>query len=370
MNTILASVLVISTLCQASEPEVVFEQYLYRVRRLIGCGDGFADNLLWHLDRSDTANGVLDRVERRRLTGKGAVVYLFDSGVMRAHDEFTRPGGSNVIAGIDADHSSHCPVLEPCARSSHEAVIFGHGTAVASILGGRRTGVAPDVSIVAVRTVPDSDEIWAGALRSVIAHAYDPSTPPFKTAIVSMSFAPRLFGSPAFEELMRRMVDGVDSNGDPDPNGKRFLFVGLAGNLGPLHNGLLGHCTMDGDTALVPAAQAAAIDGVISVGGITRDNTEWSGGCHGPRVEVLAPAADMLVASNTGTDHYRYDPEWISGTSFATPYVAGMAARLLELDPSLTPQQLEQRLKASPSRVAGKPVPVIEVPIPKRRAAR
>src|SRR5687767_952714 len=141
---------IISTMCQAEVVEV-FSTPLLRDQRLIGCGEGFPDNLLWHLDRSDTASGVLDRYERRRITGKGAVVYLFDSGVMVAHDEFTRPTGTNIIAGIDADHASSCPVLAPCARSGHEVFVFGHGTATASILAGKRSGVAPDASVVAVR---------------------------------------------------------------------------------------------------------------------------------------------------------------------------------------------------------------------------
>jgi hypothetical protein len=68
----------------------------------------------------------------------------------------------------------------------------------------------------------------------------------------------------------------------------------------------------------------------------------------------------MFVASIIGPDTYRYKPEFsASGTSWAAPYVAGMAARLLEIDPLLTPAQLEVLLKASPSRVDGIPVPVI-----------
>jgi hypothetical protein len=93
-------------------------------------------------------------------------------------------------------------------------------------------------------------------------------------------------------------------------------------------------------------------------------------------VEVAAPAADIFVASILGPDTYRYKPEFYSsGTSWATPYVAGIAARLLEIDPTLTPAQLEARLKASPSRVDGIPVPVLlewepPLPGPRRRSIR
>ena len=49
--------------------------------RLLGCGDGFAENVLWHLDRADSRSGELDGLVTRPATGKGAVVYVFDSGI-------------------------------------------------------------------------------------------------------------------------------------------------------------------------------------------------------------------------------------------------------------------------------------------------
>jgi Subtilase family len=78
----------------------------------------------------------------------------------------------------------------------------------------------------------------------------------------------------------------------------------------------------------------------------------------------------VVVASSAGIDQYRFEPEIIrSGTSYSTPYVAGMAARLLEIDPTLSPRELERRLKASLSSVNGLPVPVMPV-VGKRRSVR
>ena len=85
---------------------------------------------------------------------------------------------------------------------------------------------------------------------------------------------------------------------------------------------------------------------------------------------MLAPAEEVFVASISAKNRYRYIPnDVISGTSYATPYVSGMAARLLELDPTLTPAQLEERLEDSPSIVRGLPVPVDVAPGPPRRRA-
>jgi subtilisin family serine protease len=107
---------------------------------------------------------------------------------------------------------------------------------------------------------------------------------------------------------------------------------------------------------------------LITVGAITRDNEVWSRSCAGPLVEVLAPGANVLLASGTGIDHF-IQPAFGSGTSFATPYVAGMAARILEREPDLTPAEVEARLKSSSSLVNGLPVPVM-TPMFRRRAVR
>jgi subtilisin family serine protease len=69
-------------------------------------------------------------------------------------------------------------------------------------------------------------------------------------------------------------------------------------------------------------------------------------------VEVLAPAQSIFSATITAADHYRgRRPNLRSGTSFAAPIIAGIAARLLSDRPDLTPQQLETWITATPSRV-------------------
>jgi len=325
-------------------------------RQLLGCGPSYTDNVLWNLDRSD---GVQDDVYTHATTGKGAVVYVIDFGVQKAHDEFQRDGGSsNVIAGLDPMVSrggtSPCPGDTPTAPCTNFFIpIITHGTAVASVVAGRNTGIAPDASIVAVRVFGASFEFeWA--LDDIVKHAFAEGTPPFHTAIVNMSET-LADADPAFVEKMKLMIKGVDADFHSDPNGKKFLFVTFAGNR---TNGT-DQCGPQGEVAFPLSRLGASIDGLITVGGITRDNHFWSGSCGGDAVDILAPAERVLTASITGHDHYRgtqtakdvvaiYD----SGTSYAAPYVCGIAARLLESDPTLTPVELEARIKASGSYVA------------------
>lgn len=346
-----------STLCQATTPlgDPID-------RQLIGCGEGFPENLLWHLDRSDSVDGVLDTKVTRTLTGRGAVIYVVDLGVMAAHDEFVRPTGSNVIGGINWFTVPGCPnvATAPCWNSNPTSLSSAnHGTGVASVAAGRVTGIAPDASIVSVAPLSANATDLRTVMRRIIDHAFAPQTPAFRTAIVSMSSAIKSTPRNAeLDALVARMTTGVDASGDADPNGKRFLFVVAAGNF--YDDPALSQCGTDGAVIYYPAILGRGTEGIIAVGGIDRDNHYWAGSCKGDLVEVAAPAADMFVASVSSADSYRFRPALgRSGTSWAAPYVSGMAALWLERYPYLTPAQLESLLAASPSRVNGIPVPVM-----------
>lgn len=363
---------VVSTKCVTSEVKV---DKFPRERRLIACDQTFTENVLWHLDRADSVDGTLDGLFHRRLTGRGAVVYQIDTGVKRSHVEFQRPAGSNVIGGIDTKTPlpGGCPnrTVDPCSQGTV------HGTSVGSIIAGRHLGLAPDAMIVAVTGLSGNNEHWNQAWAGILEHAFHPATPPFQTAIINLSGGLELKESEyaAFDAQVRRMTTGVDVNGNADPNGKRFLFVAAALNAPvPMGDGnsTPSQCNADGTPRYRPGSIGAEIDGLVTVGGITIENKLWSGSCKGPQVEVAAPAENIFLASFGALDHYRLDPPYYnSGTSYATPYVTGIAAQYLEIDPSLTPGELEALLEASPSRVENLPVPIAPAfPHRKRRSVR
>jgi hypothetical protein len=196
---------------------------------------------------------------------------------------------------------------------------------------------------------------YLDGLDAIIHHAWDPASPTFRTAVVNISgWVLERLGSTSgasrgvvpyatVEKKIRDMIRGVDANGNPDANGKRFLFVVAANNID-------GGCGSSGMIDRFPATLGTSIEGMITVGGMTMNNTVWSGSCRGG-VEVLAPAQSIFSATITGADDYRgRRPNHRSGTSFATPIIAGIAARLLTDRPDLTPQQLESWIVATPSR--------------------
>src|SRR5260370_3974365 len=146
-------------------------------------------------------------------------------------------GGSKCQSGNKA--------LAPCYGDFTELTSAGHGTSVASLIAGRTVGVAPEARIVSIRVMNEgglaTTRTYRDGLDGIIAHAWSPSSPPFRTAIVNISgwVLERVLpaaSDPApvipfsvIEQKMRDMIHGVDARGRPDPNGQRVLFV-MAGN--------------------------------------------------------------------------------------------------------------------------------------------
>ena len=356
---------VVSTRCR--ELEVPLDA-THSVARLAGCGDESSGDLLWHLDRIDQLDGQLDGMYHRRHAGAGSVVYVMDTGVLASHVEFASPGGTRVIAGFDVTDSvsigsSNCrsenKATHPCYTNFNELVGASHGTSVASLVAGNNVGVAPESMIVSVRVMNEAalatTRTYMAGLDAIVRHAWDPSAPPFRTAIVNISgwVLERLNSLPdpspvsfaSVEHKIRDMVDGVDADGRRDPvNGKRFFFV-VAGN--NVDSG----CGRAGVVDRFPATLGKAIDGLITVGGMTAENTWWPGACRGG-LEILAPSQGVFSATITANDHYRGTrPNLRSGTSFAAPIISGIAARLLSENPSLTPAELEATIAATASRI-------------------
>jgi subtilisin family serine protease len=340
------------------------------------CGDDRPDELLWYLDRIDQVGGALDGRFDRRNGGAGSVIYVMDTGVMAAHSEFATSAGSRVVAGFDTTGAvsigrSRCEsdnkALAPCYEDFEELAAASHGTAVASIAAGRNIGVAPLATVVSIRVMNErglaTTRTYMDGLEAIIRHAWAPTSPTFRTAVVNISgwVLERLNGTraanpvsyAAVEQKMRDMIGGIDAAGRPDPNGKRFLFVVAANNVD-------GGCGAAGIVDRFPATVGSKIEGMITVGGMTRQNTSWSGSCRGG-VEVLAPAQSIFCATITAADQYRgRRPNFRSGTSFAAPIISGIAARLLADRPDLTPQQLEAWITSTPSRVDDASAPLAD----------
>ena len=217
-------------------------------------------------------------------------------------------GNSNVQAGLDShgnDHGTHCAGIIGADRTNHLGV----------------QGVADHVRIMSVRAIPEGDERDKD-VANAIRYAVDNGA-----QIISMSFGK--YFSPeksAVDEAMRYA------------NAHGVLLVHAASN-----------DRLDIDTIRqYPAGRylnGQIIPNLLTVGASTRTNNEhlpaqFSNYGH-QAVDVFAPGQNIL--STFPNDQYRL----MSGTSMATPVVAGIAAVLKTYFPRLTPADLKRIIMAS-----------------------
>ena len=288
------------------------------------------------------------------LTGMGVTVAVVDSGIA-AHPDL----GTRVVAAIDFTAAmpavSTSPLGDPGGHGTHVAgLIAGDGTSSA----GRYAGVAPDANVVDVRVIgADGSTTLSTVLRGLEWILQNRRT--YNIRVVNMSFGAAARSSYT-EDLLATAAEVLTFAG--------VVVVVAAGNSGP------GPATIT----------TPAIDPfVITVGALDDagtpsllDDSIASFSSRGPtpvdgiaKPDVVAPGRKMVslrAAGSTldalyperrfGTDPLA-DPAYfvLSGTSMATPVVAGVVALLLQRDPSLTPAQIKYRLVSTARPLAFAP---------------
>jgi subtilisin family serine protease len=262
-----------------------------------------ADPPSWGLDRVDQAAPPLDSAYSYTQTGAGVEAFVLDTGLNATHTEFEgRVGEGYDFIDDDADPADG----------------HGHGTHVAGTIGGTTYGLAKDVTIRPIRVLDDNGSGSYSAIIAGIDWAAENATGP---AVANMSL-----GGSFSQALNDAIAAAVDSG---------VTFAIAAGNDG--------RDACDASPASEPSA--------ITVGATDENDAQTSWSNYGECVDILAPGAGITSAW-IGAD----DAEsTISGTSMATPHVAGVAALFLEADPDATPDEVATALTggAVPDAVTG-----------------
>ena len=255
----------------------------------------------WALDRL----GV-EKIHERA-TGRGVTVAILDSFVNAKHDDFSRA----VTESADFFRKSFGTVKET------------HGTAMAGIVAARSrngvaiAGIAPEATLISARVcgaMPGepievcSSEALARGLDLAIAR---------KARVVNMSLAGPY--DPLVARLAYRAIDAG------------MLLVAATGN-----DGLVG-------TVKYPAA----LDPVLAVTAIDREDRLYAKANQGARVDVAAPGVGIFTLAPL-------DVEQTTGTSPAAAHVSGAAALLIQLRPELSPAAV-RRLLQETARDLGSP---------------
>ncbi len=194
-----------------------------------------------------------------------------------------------------------------------------HGTHVAGILGAainNGIGVAgmAQVRMMAVKVMNDSGEGTDAYVSSGIKYAVDNHA-----NIITMSL-----GVDGMSVTLGNMIDYASSHG--------VVCVAASGNSG---------------SSVV--SYPAAYPKVIAVGAVDSSEHWATFSNYGQGLDVMAPGVSIF--STQAASGYQY----LSGTSTAAPYVAGVAALMLTVNPALTPKQVGEiiNLTATDLRTAG-----------------
>jgi serine protease len=282
-------------------------------------------------------------------TGTGVVVAVIDTGISTSHPDLAGQRWVNVDEtcdnGVDDDGNTF---VDDCAgwdfgmndadpNFDASSASYDHGTHVAGIIaaglnGVGVVGVAPGAKVMAVKaSVSPSGGIPSSAVLGAVQYAVDNGAD-----IINMSFGTAVGTTRSAASLLETAVQYAVDRG--------VLVVAAAGNSGA-----------DISSAYVfPAAFSLFYPGVIAVGSTTNTDTRSSFSNYGTPVNLYAPGSYLM--STIGTGGYGYK----SGTSMATPMVAGGAAVLLSLNPTLAPAALRTALVGS-ARALGWGAPMLDV---------
>jgi subtilisin family serine protease len=258
-------------------------------------------NATWGLDRVDQRDLPLNGSYIYNYVGSGVRAYVIDSGIRASHQDF----GGRVLAGATAINDG---------RGTNDC--NGHGTHVAGTIGGATWGIAKSVRLVPVRVFGCT----GGSSNSTIIAGIDwVRANHVKPAVANMSL-----GGPAASSIDTATNNLINAG---------VTVVVAAGN----------------DNANACNYSPARVSAAITVGSTTSSDYRSSFSNFGSCVNIFAPGSSIRsawISSDTSTNT-------ISGTSMASPHVAGAAVLYLAQYPGSSPSTVRSAIynKATTGRL-------------------
>ncbi|MFI8170530.1 S8 family peptidase [Streptomyces sp. NPDC085931] len=250
----------------------------------------------WGLDRIDQRNLPLNSsYTYPDAAGEGVTAYVIDTGVRITHSDF----GGRASYGYDAVDNDNT------AQDGH-----GHGTHVAGTVAGNAYGVAKKAKVVGVRVLNNSGQ---GTTAQVVAGIDWVARNAVKPAVANMSL-----GGPGDTAIDTAVRNAITSG---------VTFVVAAGN----------------ESTNASTRSPARVTEAVTVGATTSGDAKASYSNYGSVLDLFAPGSSITSAWSTGDSA----TNTISGTSMASPHVAGAAALHLAANPAATPAQVSAALTSA-----------------------
>jgi subtilisin family serine protease len=257
----------------------------------------------WGIDRIDQRDLPLSSSYTTTASkGAGVTAYVVDTGIRISHQVF---GGR---ASYGWDFVDNDATASDCN---------GHGTHVAGTIGGATYGVARQVHLVAVRVLNcGGSGTWSGVIAGIDWAAGDHGTGP---AVMNLSLGGGA-NTAVDDAIQRAVADGI-------------TVAVAAGN----------------ENTNACNSSPARAPNALTVGATTKTDARASYSNIGTCLDLFAPGSEITSAWSTGDSA----TNTISGTSMASPHVAGVAALYLEDHPGASPEAVRTALigKTSPSKV-------------------
>ena len=275
------------------------------------------DNISWDEDISQQwslYNAINDTIDINAssawnyATGRGVKVAVVDTGVEHTHNDLKEN-----IASYCYDTNSQTNIHNIGGEFPY------HGTFIAGIIAAERNngkfiaGVAPDAEIIDICV-----HFGKGAVSNNISDGI------YKAVDNGVAILNCSWGGGSSEKI----TDAIDYAIDYGRSGKGCIVVKSAGN--------------SNDSITFPGNHRPEI---LVVGAISNNGLKSSFSCYGDSLDVVAPGTNILSTdlNNSVTTS--------SGTSYAAPHVAGIAALILELNSDLTGQQVRDIIEKSTIKV-------------------
>ena len=270
-------------------------------------------------DASRPAQGAFPPHKNAEYTGAGVVVAVIDSGVDYTHPDLS--GG--YLGGYDFVNEDTDPMDD-----------HGHGTHVAGIVAGNGNafkGTAPDVQFLALKVLDASGKGFDSAVIRAIEHAVNPDGDPLTQDAVDII-------NLSISSLETGMADHPVTIAVENATAAGVVCVVAAGNRGE-----------EGRASITAPGNARS---AITVGAMDQEEEVAAFSSQGPsgsikafsrpffglKPDIMAPGVQIRSTWLGGVYELR------DGTSMASPYVAGLVARVIQRFPEWSPMTIKAHL--------------------------